>query len=95
MDGGVGLDAQENIVQAAVGFADIMAVVGRDHRRAGLCAEASQQRQDLTLRLDTVILQFDKVILFAEQILIVSHALQCGRIIIAHQELRDLAREAR
>ena len=63
-----GLDAQHDFVRARVVLAQIMRIVGRHQRNAGVGRQPIDQRQHARVRLEAVILQFEEEILRPEQI---------------------------
>ena len=92
LDGAVGLDTQKDIMQVAVLFADIMAVIGDDQTRADGFRDLFELVIQLFLLLDPVILQFDKVIFLTEHTLIIPRLFQRAVIIVGEDTLRHLTR---
>ena len=66
LNGLAGLDAQQNALHLGVLFAQIMGVVGGCHGDAGLARKLDELRQNGSILLQAVILQFDVVILCTE-----------------------------
>ena len=71
-----------------------MGVVGGCHRDAGLSRQFDELGQDDRILFEAVVLQFDVVIVLAEQLLIPQGRGLCPLVISRQNGLRDLACEA-
>src|SRR5262249_35652205 len=65
-----GLDAQQNIVRAAIVLTHVVTVVRGNDSNAGPLADAQHVWDDLSLLFQTVIVNFEKETIFSENILI-------------------------
>ncbi len=68
-----GLDAEQRLVGARVGVAEVVDVAGRDGRHARLARELDELRQDALLHVEVGVLQLDVDVVAAE------HLLRAGR----------------
>ena len=82
LNGTVGLDTQEDIMQGAVLLTNIVAIIGDDQTGADRTSDLDQLEIQPFLLLDPVILQFDKVILLTEHTLIIPRLFESAVIIV-------------
>ena len=90
-----GLDAEQNVVRGGVGAGLVMDVVGRDERQPQLRGELEHAGVDGRLLGDAVVLELEEEAALAEQSRHPRRALAGGIVVLAVQERRDLALEAR
>ena len=83
-DGLAGLDAQQNALHLRIFPGQVMGIVGGDQRDTGFPGKADQLGQDNIVLFQAVILQFDIVVPFSEQILVVQGCL-LGALVISDQ----------
>ena len=65
-----GLNAQQDVVRAAIILLHVVAVVGRGDLNAGALADPQHVGNDLSLLLQTVVVDFEKEPILAEDILV-------------------------
>ena len=94
MNGLAGLDAQHDVLRVGVVFAEIMAVVGGDQRQAEIFFQLEEAGMDAVLHLQPLILDFEKEVLFAENIGESAGGRARGVVIVLHQAFRNFAFEA-
>ena len=63
-----GLDAEERLVRARIGVAEVVDVAGRDGRQADLRRERGELRQDALLHVEVRVLQLDVDVVAAEDL---------------------------
>ena len=83
------MDAQHGIVRAGVAGVDVVHIVGGDHLKVELFGELEQIGNDFLLLGNTVVLNFDEVVFFAEDIDKLGACLPCFLPTVVHQMLRD------
>ena len=93
LNGLTGLDAQQDALHLGVLFAQIMGVVGGCHGDARLARKLDELRQNGGILLQTMILQFDVVILCTEQVPVPQRRCLCAFVVPCQNGLRDLARQ--
>ena len=93
LNGLAGLDAQQDALHLGVLFAQIMGVVGSCHGDTGLARKLDELRQNGSILLQAVILQFDVVILCTEQVPVPQRGRLCALVVPCQNGLRDLARQ--
>ena len=90
----VGLHAQQRVVRLRVFGARVVAVVGREQRRAELRGDLDQLRVGLVLRGDAVVLQLDEEVVAPEDVLQLAGLLQRGLEVAGEQRLQHVPTEA-
>ena len=93
LNGLAGLDAQQDALHLGVLFAQIMGVVGGCYGDARLPGKLDELRQNGSILLQAVILQFDVVILCTEQVPVPQRSRLCALVVPCQNGLRDLARQ--
>ena len=90
-----GLDAGQDVLRARVGLLQVMRVVGRHQRNAGLGREPVHLRHRHAVLAQAVVLNFEEEVPLAEQVLVFVG--MAPRLVVALPEnrLRDLALQAR
>ena len=91
LNGLTGLDADQNALHLAILLAEVMGIVGGYQRDTGLPGKANQQRQNLLLLFNAVILDLDVIVSLPEQIVVIQCNLAGFLIIACEQCLRDFA----
>ena len=94
-NGLAGLDAQKDALHLGVVAADVVRIVGGDHRDAGFARKADELRQHDRVLLQTVVLQFQIVVPCPEQIAEIQRGLLGALVIPCQNRLRHLARQTR
>ena len=94
LDGAVGLDADEDVLRAAVLLLGVVAVVGGDERDARLAGYTRYQRQDALLLGDAVVLYLKEEVVLAEDVAVFQRRRLCAVIVGIEQLARHLSREA-
>ena len=93
--GAAGLDAEQNTVYLRVAFVDVVAVVRGDQPYTCFSGDLHQVGNQTPLLLNSVILQFYKIVVLAKQIAVILSLCPCARVVVHKQALRHLARKAR
>ena len=88
VDGFARLNAQKNVMRAAIIFVHVVAVVGSSRPDARALGNAQHVGNDLALLFEAVIMDFEKESAFAEDILIFGGAL-LGQFDAARQQVRS------
>ncbi len=94
LDGLARLYADHHVLGVGVLFAEIVAVVGRDQRNAGVLAQAQQVGADLVLLLQALVLNLEEEILCAEELAEEAGSLARGVVLPFRQALGDFALQA-
>ena len=89
LDGLAGLYAQHHILGMRVVFAEVVAVIGRDHRQAEFLFQPEQVGVNAMLLLQALILDLEKEIVFAEDVAIGRRRISRRLVVIFHQALGD------
>ena len=93
LNGLASLDAQQDALHLGVLFAQIMGIVGGCHGDARLPGKLDELRQNGGILFQAVILQFDVVILCAEQIPVPQRGRLCALVVPCQNGLWNLARK--
>ena len=88
------LDAQQNILRRGILLLHIMQIVRRHQAKTELLRQLLQLRADLVLLIEVMVLNFQKVIFFAEYIDIFLNTAACSLQIVLQNHLRYLAGNA-
>ena len=94
LHGLAGLDADENALHLAVLLAEVVGVVGGHQRDARLPGKADEQRQNLLLRVDAMVLNFNVEVALTEQVVEIERGGLCLFVVPRKQRLGYLARKA-
>ena len=88
-----GLDAQQDVLHLGILFAQIVGIVGDHQRQAGLPGQALYTLIHGALLVNTVILQFQVEVAFAENVRQLQGVVLGGIVIFLHEVLRDSTRQ--
>src|SRR5260370_10175852 len=94
LDALAGLNADHHVLRVGVVFAEIMTVVGGDHRNPEFFFQPEEIGMDAVLHLQTLVLDLQKEIMFAEDVAILSRRGASSLILFFHEEFGDRALEA-
>ena len=94
VNGLAGLDAQHDVLGVGIVFAQVMAVIGGHERQAEIFLELEEAGMDAVLHLQSLILNLEKEVLFAENIGECSGGRAGGVVIALGQAFRDFSFEA-
>ncbi len=94
VNGLAGLDAQHDVLGVGVVFAEVMAIVGGHQRQAKIFFQLEEAGMDAVLHLQTLILDFQKEVFFAENIGERSGGRARSIVVILHQAFGNFALEA-
>ncbi len=86
-----GLNRNQNLLHPGVLPPQIMAVVGRDQRDAGVVRQHPQRGKYLLLLRQAVVLYLDKEVVFAENLPVLQCSLFRACIVVHHQPPRDFS----
>ena len=89
-----GLDAQHHVLGVGVVFAEIVAVVGRDHRQAEVFFQAKQVGVDAMLLLQALVLNLEKEVVRTENVAVGGRRVPRRVVLLFHQALGHFAFEA-
>ena len=85
------LNTQQNILRRGILLLHIMQIVCRHQAKTKLLRQLLQLRADLVLLIEVMVLNFQKVIFFAENINIFLNTAACSLQVILQNHLRHLA----
>ena len=93
INGMVRSDADKNVLHFCVILVDIVAVVGCNKRDSGFLRKFYKVRKNALLICKTVVLDFDKIVVFAENIPVFKGSLFCGIVIVLGKIARNFTRK--
>src|SRR5258708_590649 len=89
-----GLDADQNVLRMRIVLAEIVAVIGRHHGDAKLFFQMKQVGLDAVLFRQSLVLDFEKEIVFAENLAVESGGIARGIVLAGQQVLAEFAGQA-
>src|SRR6202042_1728902 len=89
-----GLNTQHYVLRVRIVLAKIVAVIGRHQRKSEILLQLEESRMDLVLHRETLVLNLEIEIVFAEDVDKSSRRGACSVVLPFHQPFRDFTFQA-